>query len=67
MANAPTEKEAGSVSRQIVIESETSTLEGQLKLGKSRGFTLTCDEGPHAGGENTAPPPLSYLALAVGF
>ncbi len=53
--------------REIVVEADAETLERMRKEGRARGFTVYCDEGGHIGGENTAPPPLAYFALAVGF
>lgn len=67
MSDKAAAKAAGSVSRQLVLEAETSTLEGQLKLAKTRGFTFLCDEGAHVGGENSAPPPLAYFAASIGL
>ena len=53
--------------RSITIEADTHTLERQRKEGESRGFTVYCDEPEAIGGNNTAPPPLSYFAMALGF
>jgi hypothetical protein len=44
--------------------------EGQLKEGHIQGFTVMCDEQARqgaSGGTGSAPGPLSYFALAVGF
>ena len=53
--------------RTITIEADTATLERQRKEGQSRGFTVYCDEPETIGGDNTAPAPLSYFTLALGF
>ena len=53
--------------RTITIEADTETLKRQLKSGTSRGFTIYCDEPEAIGGDNTAPPPLSYFTMALGF
>ena len=53
--------------RTITIEADTATLERQRKERQSRGFTVYCDEPEAIGGDNTAPAPLSYLTLALGF
>lgn len=54
-------------SREIVVEATAETLEKMKKTGTVRGFTLMCDEGPHVGGDNTAPSPLAYFNIAIGF
>jgi hypothetical protein len=53
--------------REIVIEADTETMERQKKEGRVRGFTVLCDEAERTGGDNTAPPPLAYFALSLGF
>lgn len=53
--------------RDIEIEANAETLERMRKTGQVRGFTVMCDEGENVGGDNTAPPPLSYFTLAIGF
>jgi len=53
--------------REIVIEADTETMERQKKEGRARGFTVLCDEAERTGGDNTAPPPLAYFALSLGF
>jgi hypothetical protein len=55
------------VKREIVIDADAETLERMRKTGQARGFTVFCDEGEHSGGDNTAPPPLAYFSLSVGF
>jgi hypothetical protein len=59
------EETAGS--RILTIEADVVALEKMRKEGRSGGFTVYCDEGPRVGGEGSAPPPLRYLGLAVGF
>jgi uncharacterized OsmC-like protein len=53
--------------REIVIEADTATTERQKKEGQARGFTVLCDEAERTGGDNTAPPPLAYFAMSLGF
>ena len=48
-------------------EIEVTILEGQLKQGKVRQFTVMCDEGERVGGTDTAPSPLGYFTLGMGF
>jgi hypothetical protein len=46
-------------------------LHGHLKEGhvtsQGKEFTVLSDEGPRIGGENTAPSPLAYFTLGMGF
>ena len=53
--------------QSITIEADTVTLERQRKEGQSRGFTVYCDESEAIGGDNSAPPPLAYFSMALGF
>jgi hypothetical protein len=46
---------------------EVVALEGQLKEGHVRQFTVMCDESPRTGGTDTAPSPLGYFTLGIGF
>jgi hypothetical protein len=55
------------IKREIVLEADAETLERMRKEGHARGFTAFCDEGERIGGANTAPPPLAYFGLSVGF
>jgi hypothetical protein len=55
------------IKREIILEADAETLERMRKQGHARGFTVFCDEGERIGGDNTAPPPLAYFGLAVGF
>jgi hypothetical protein len=50
---------------EIVIEADTQTLEKMRKEGHARGFTVYCDEA--RGGDNSAPSPLAYFTLSLGF
>jgi hypothetical protein len=52
------------------IVAEVIPLEGQLKEGHVQGFTVRCDESMRpdgTGGTDSAPSPLGYFTLAVGF
>jgi hypothetical protein len=55
------------VKREIVVEADAQALERMRKEGHARGFTVYCDEAERTGGDNTAPPPLAYFALSLGF
>jgi hypothetical protein len=55
------------VTREIVVEVDAEGLARMRKEGHARGFTVHCDEGERTGGENTAPPPLAYFCLSLGF
>jgi hypothetical protein len=55
------------VKREIVLEADAETLQKMRQEGHARGFTVYCDEAERTGGENTAPPPLAYFALSLGF
>jgi hypothetical protein len=49
------------------IVAEIVPLEGQLKVGHVQGFTVRCDESERVGGMDSAPSPLGYFTVAVGF
>ncbi|MBM3341664.1 MAG: hypothetical protein FJY56_06080 [Betaproteobacteria bacterium] len=51
------------------LVADTASIEGEhhLKVGTSRGFTIFSDEPPTIGGTSRYAPPMSYLALAIGF
>ena len=53
-------------SRSFTIEGDAMTLGGMKKQAEARGFTIMCDEAPPLG-ENTAPSPMTYFAVAVLF
>jgi hypothetical protein len=55
------------VSREIVLEADAETFSKLRKEGHARGFTVYCDEAERTGGDNSAPPPLAYFALSLGF
>jgi hypothetical protein len=55
------------IKREIVLEADAETLERMRKEGHARGFTVFCDDGESFCGDNTAPPPLAYFGLSVGF
>jgi len=55
------------IKREIVLEADAETMEKMRKEGHARGFTVYCDERERTGGENTAPPPLAYFSLSLGF
>jgi uncharacterized OsmC-like protein len=52
---------------RLFMRATTRALEGQLKEGQIGGFTIYCDESERVGGSGTAPSPLQYLFLSVGF
>ena len=49
------------------IVAEIIASEGQLKVGHVQGFTVRCDESERVGGTDSAPSPLGYFTVAVGF
>ena len=53
----------------VHIEAEAETIAGEmhLKVAHSRGFKVYSDEPGHIGGTNKFPPPMSYLAMGIGF
>lgn len=54
------------ISRAFTIEGNAQTLEGMRKQAAARGFTILCDEAAPMG-DNTAPSPMTYFAVAVLF
>ncbi len=67
-----TESQPGQTATQAetpgpAFEVEVMALEGQLKEGHVRQFTVMCDEGTRIGGTETAPSPLGYFTLGIGF
>ena len=52
--------------RSFTIEGDAMTLGGMNKQAEARGFTIMCDEAPPLG-DNTAPSPMTYFAVAVLF
>jgi hypothetical protein len=52
---------------QMIADTESIEGESHLKLGRSRGFDIYSDEPAQIGGTNRHAPPMSYLALAIGF
>ena len=58
--------------RDVVLEAEVRYLEKMRQEAKvrvvnppSRTYTIYCDEGPHMGGEDSAPPPLAFFMAGV--
>jgi hypothetical protein len=53
------------------VEVDVYAREGHVKEGRiqqhAHSFTVMCDEGPQIGGTDTAPTPLGYFTLAMGF
>ncbi len=51
------------------LVADTGTLPGefQLKLGKFMDHEIYSDEPKHIGGSDRYPPPMSYIAMGVGF
>lgn len=49
------------------IVAEVTPIEEQLKQGWVQGFTVRCDGSERIGGKDTAPSPLGYFTVAVGF
>ncbi len=53
--------------RIAYIDGTAEVLEDQLKRGKSRQWTIICDEPEDLGGFDAAPRPLEYFALGILF
>ena len=57
--------------RSTVLECDAEILEGMLKRADfsiaGKDFTIYCDEPETVGGDNSAPPPMAYLAAAILF
>ena len=73
MADVEEKKEYAWQGRQFSQEVGTVSDKGLLKKGiivepdECSHFEVLCDEGPRMGGENSAPRPLTYFLLSVGF
>ncbi|MFQ5777082.1 MAG: hypothetical protein ACE5IP_03645 [Terriglobia bacterium] len=57
---------------EVVVEAEAldkqrKKAEVTLKQPPGRTFTVYCDEGAYLNGDDTAPPPLAYLASSIAF
>lgn len=61
---------------EVTFESEARILEGMRKIavtyvkragGEQEAYALLSDEGPHLGGERSAPTPLTYFVAGVAF
>ena len=63
----PTQAPAEANRQGPSFDVEVVALEGQLKEGHVRQFTVLCDEAARTGGTDTAPSPLGYFTLGVGF
>ena len=54
--------------RVITIETDAKTLERMRKEGVTDdGFTVYCDESERLGGDGSAPSPMRYLSMSLGF
>ena len=58
----------------IEVVAEAEALDKQRKKAKvdllspaGSTFTIECDEGAYLRGDDTAPPPLSYLTSSIAF
>jgi uncharacterized OsmC-like protein len=49
------------------MRAEVKSKAGMLKEGSAGGFTVMCDESESIGGDGTAPMPLQYFFLSLGF
>jgi hypothetical protein len=61
---------------EVTLEVEARVLDGMRKLavtrvhrpgGPAEAYSLVSDEGPHVGGEGSAPTPLTYFVAGVAF
>ena len=56
------------VSRAITIDVDVIALDKMRKEGTTAdGFTVYCDEAERTGGDNSAPSPMRYFCLSIGF
>ena len=57
--------------RSTVLECDAETLGTMLKRADfsiaGKDFSIFCDEPDTVGGDNSAPPPMAYLASAILF
>ncbi len=57
--------------RSTVLECDAETLGTMLKRADfsiaGKDFSIFCDEPETIGGDNSAPPPMAYLAAAILF
>jgi hypothetical protein len=67
MAEPPPGLDARITYRENRIEADCQTLERHRKVGHVNDFAVYCDESARVGGDNTAPSPLGYFTLGVGF
>ena len=49
------------------LERQKKTAEAALKQPSGTTFTIKSDEGSYLNGDDTAPPPLSFLTSSIAF
>jgi hypothetical protein len=49
------------------LDKQQKTARVDLVSPPGTTFTIECDEGAYLAGEDTAPPPLSYLTSSIAF
>ncbi len=59
--------EQGGMTHTVVVETATVPGQGALKKGFYGKHTIESDEPEGYGGNDEAPPPLAYAALALGW
>lgn len=52
---------------RMYMRAEVTSKGKMLKEGNIGGFTVLCDEGERLGGDGSAPMPLQYFFLSLGF
>jgi hypothetical protein len=52
---------------RITSRARVRLIGDQLKEAQTGGFTLRCDEAQERRGTGTAPSPLQYFVVAIGF
>ena len=59
---------------ELIVEVNAKSLgrhrksaEASMKQPPGTTFTIECDEGDYLEGEDTAPPPLSFLTSSIAF
>ncbi len=66
MSTPAAQPDSDRVSRSFTIQGDAMTLDGMKKQAEARGFTIMCDEAAPMG-DNTAPSPMTYFAVALLF
>ena len=55
------------VAEAVAHEKQKKSARVDLVSPAGSSFTIACDEGAYLRGDDTAPPPLSYLTSSIAF